>query len=104
MLTMDVTFLTRRYKGTILTAVAADANDQLLMVAFAIVESENISSCSWFLANVKRAVVEDRRNVCLITDRNAGLLAALNTMQHGTKPPSPVEWRANPVVHEVSCI
>lgn len=43
-LTMDVTFLTGRYKGTILTAVAADVNDQLLSVAFAIVKSENTSN------------------------------------------------------------
>ena len=56
-------------------------------VAFAIVESENTSSWLWFLSNMKTAVVGDRPNVCLITDRNAGLLAAINTMQHGTPPP-----------------
>lgn len=40
-LTMDDTFLPGKYKGTILTAVAANANNQLLPVAFAIVESES---------------------------------------------------------------
>ena len=43
-MTMDGTFLTRRYKGTILIAVAADMNDQLLPVVFVIVENENTSS------------------------------------------------------------
>lgn len=43
-LTMDAIFLTGRYKDTILTAVAANANDQLLPVAFAIVENENTSN------------------------------------------------------------
>lgn len=79
-LMMDRTFLTGRYKGTILTTVATDVNDQFLPVAFAIVESENTSSWLWFWANVKQTVVGDRRNVCLITDHNAGLLVALNTM------------------------
>ena len=41
---MDGTFLMGRYKGTILIAMAADVNDQLLLEAFAIVESENTSS------------------------------------------------------------
>lgn len=83
---MDGTFLTGRYKGTILTAVAADANDQLLPIAFAIVENESTSIWLWFLANVKRVIVGDRPNVCLITDRNAGL-SALNTIQNGMEPP-----------------
>lgn len=82
-LTMDGTFLTGRYKGIILTAVAVDANDQLLPMVFAIVESENTSNWLWFLKNVKMVVVGDWPNVCLITDRNAGLLAAINTIQRG---------------------
>ena len=86
-LSMDGTFLTGKYKGTILTAVAADANNQLLPVAFAIVESENTDSWLWFLANVKRAVVQDQPGVCVISDRNAGLLSAFTTMQNGTQPP-----------------
>ena len=86
-LTMDGTFLCGKYKGTILTAIAADGNDQLLPVAFAIVENENTDSWLWFLVNIKQRVVRDRPNVCVITDRHAGLLSALRTMQHGTSPP-----------------
>ena len=62
-LTMDGTFLCGKYKGTILTAIAADGNDQLLPVAFAIVENENTDSWLWFLANIKQHVVRDRPNV-----------------------------------------
>lgn len=43
-LTMDGTFLTGRYKGTILTSVAVDVNDQILPIAFAIIERNNTSS------------------------------------------------------------
>ncbi|WVZ96667.1 hypothetical protein U9M48_042274 [Paspalum notatum var. saurae] len=38
---IDGTFLTGRYKGTMLTAIAADGNNQVLPLAFAFVESEN---------------------------------------------------------------
>jgi hypothetical protein len=38
---IDDTFHTRKYKDTILTAVGADSNNQLLMLAIAFVEKEN---------------------------------------------------------------
>lgn len=84
---MNDTFLSGKYKGTILTAVAADANDRLLPVDFAIVENENTDSWMWFIANVKHTVVQDRPDVCVISDRNAGLLSALSMMQNRTQPP-----------------
>nr|ADB85343.1 putative transposon protein [Phyllostachys edulis] len=45
------TFLTGKYKGQILTAIATDGNNQVLPVAFAFVESENTDSWLWFLKN-----------------------------------------------------
>ena len=87
---VDGTFLTGKYKGTILIAMAADANDQVLPIAYGIVESENTDSWLWFLANVKCSVVGDRPNVCLISDRHAGLLSAINTMKNAQ--PGPFQW------------
>jgi hypothetical protein len=43
---IDGTFLTGKYKGTILTALAADGNNQLLPLAIAFAEGEN--SDSWY--------------------------------------------------------
>ena len=40
-LCVDGTFLTGKYKGQILTAIAMDGNNQVLPVAFAFVESES---------------------------------------------------------------
>ena len=57
---IDGTFLTGRYKGQIL--------------AFAFVENENLDSWYWFLERVKVHVVAARLDVCLISDRHAGLL------------------------------
>ena len=46
---IDGTFLTGMYKGTILTAVAADGNRQLLPLAIAFVEKESGDTWYWFL-------------------------------------------------------
>ena len=46
---IDGTFLTGRYKCTILTVVAADGNRQLLPLAIAFVEKESGDSWYWFL-------------------------------------------------------
>jgi hypothetical protein len=46
---IDVTFLIGKYDGTILTAVAAYGNNQLLTLAVAFAEGENSDSWYWFL-------------------------------------------------------
>jgi hypothetical protein len=46
MLCIDGTFLTGKYKGTILTAIGVVFNNQIVPVAFAFVESENTES--WY--------------------------------------------------------
>ncbi|XP_010239162.1 protein FAR1-RELATED SEQUENCE 6-like [Brachypodium distachyon] len=88
-LSIDGTFLTGKYTGTLLVAVAADANDQLLLIAYAIVENESTESWLWFLKCLKDVVVRDRAGVCIISDRNAGLLSALHQMKYSV----PLEHR-----------
>jgi len=46
---LDGCFLKGKYGGELLTAVARDANDQMLPIAYAIVEVENKDTWSWFL-------------------------------------------------------
>lgn len=82
-LCIDGTFLTGKYKGQILTAVGVDGNNHILPVAFAFVENENTDSWYWFLERVKIQVVAARRDVCLISDRHSGLLAAIRNLKHG---------------------
>ena len=71
---IDGIFLTGRYKGQILTAIGVDCNNQIVPLAFAFVENENLDSWYWFLEWVKVHVVAARLDVCLISDRHAGLL------------------------------
>jgi hypothetical protein len=93
-LCIDGTFLTGKYRGQMLTAIAVDGNNQLLPVAFAFVESENTDSWYWFLERVKLAVVRDMEDVCLLHNRHAGILRAILDLQEGcVETGEPAKWR-----------
>jgi hypothetical protein len=82
---IDGTFLTRKYKGTILTAMAADGNNQLLTLAIAFAEEENGDSWYWFLERLKQMVVGDVSDVCVIHDRHKGVLQAISDIKEGSQ-------------------
>ena len=63
-LCIDGTFLTGKYKETILTAIGIDCNKQIVHIAFAFVENENTESWYWFLERLKIHVIAGRPNVC----------------------------------------
>ena len=88
-LCVDGTFLTGKYKGQILTAIGVDANQQILTLAFAFVESDNKESWLWFLRHLKIGAVQDRPNICHIHDRHASLLLAIKSMQEDANEPVP---------------
>ena len=69
-LCVDGTFLTGMYKGQLLTCIGVDANDKIVPIAFAFVESENAESWLWFLSLIKWVVVCERPNVCVLHDRH----------------------------------
>ncbi|KAG5560268.1 hypothetical protein RHGRI_003534 [Rhododendron griersonianum] len=75
-ISVDGTFLTGKYKGTLLVAVTQDAENQIFPIAFAIVEKENKENWGWFLDCI-RFYVTQRQGLCLISDRHAGLLSYL---------------------------
>jgi hypothetical protein len=66
---IDGTFLTGKYKGTILTAVAAHGTNQLLPLAIDFAEGENGDIGIDFLERLKQMVVGDVSDVCVIHDR-----------------------------------
>jgi len=81
---VDGTFLSSKYQGTLLTAIIADANNQIIPLAYAVVESENNDSWLWFLTLVRTRVIGNRARVCIVSDRNAGLLNALEVLHSST--------------------
>ena len=64
LLYVDDTFLTGQYRGTLLIAIGVDGNNQVVPIAFALVESESSDSWLWFLKLIKQALVEERENAC----------------------------------------
>jgi len=77
-LSIDGTFLTGKYKGTLLIALAHDANDQVLPVAFALVSAENQVNWEWFMWLVRTKIIGPTREVCIISDRHQGILKAVD--------------------------
>ena len=99
LLCVDGTFLTGHYRGTLLTAIGVDGNNQVVPIAFTLVESENSESWLWFLKLLKRALVEERENVCVMLDRNAGSYVFQGTVT-STKE---LQYTYTDVAFAVSC-
>lgn len=73
-LAVDGTFLTGKFSLTLLLAVGIDANNEVVIVAWSIVESENLRSWKYFFDHLKYAVPEfAREEGVLISDRDKGL-------------------------------
>src|SRR6266508_5237323 len=79
-LCVDGTFLSGKYHDTLLMVLSADANNKILPIAFAYVESENNDSWLRFLTLIKTRVVGHRQRVCVISYCHADMLHALATL------------------------
>nr|XP_043633609.1 uncharacterized protein LOC122604809 [Erigeron canadensis] len=77
-ISIDGTHLYGKYKGKMMIAMGVDGNNQILPLAFAIVENESFASWNWFLSHIKRHVVKDVDGICLISDRHPGILKVVN--------------------------
>jgi hypothetical protein len=56
-ISVDDTFLTGKYKCMLIVAVGMTAKNQLMPLAFALVEGENNKSWSWFLGLVRKQIL-----------------------------------------------
>ena len=56
-ISIDGTFLIGQYKGTLLVAIASDANNRVLPLTFALVEVENNDNWEWFLRLLRTKVL-----------------------------------------------
>ena len=77
MILVDATFLTGKYKRTLMMAVAVDPERQLVPLAFALTEGENDDNWSWYMKLVRRYVLGPSRQVCMISDRHHGLFSVI---------------------------
>ncbi|XP_025611702.1 uncharacterized protein [Arachis hypogaea] len=76
LVSVDGTHMYGKYAGTLLMGIAQDGNNNILPVAFALVERENTDAWYFFLTNLRRHVAT-RPGVLLISDRHAAIKAAL---------------------------
>ncbi|KAL0331468.1 UNVERIFIED_CONTAM: hypothetical protein Sangu_1692300 [Sesamum angustifolium] len=66
-----------KHKGFQASTAAMDGNQQVLPLAFAVVDEETYPSWKWFLQQLSRHVIRGRREMCLISDRHGGLIKAV---------------------------
>jgi hypothetical protein len=78
-LCVDGTFLKAKYGGQMLCAVALDANNHLFPVAFAIVDSENNMSWTYFLGKLKESLGKIE-NLVFVSDRHQSIATALEAV------------------------
>jgi transposase-like protein len=77
-LSIDGMFLMGKYEGTILLVIGIDADCHLVPLAFAIVEKEDSGSWGWFLRLVRRVVIGLGCEICVISNRHAGIHNAVH--------------------------
>ncbi|XP_057756311.1 uncharacterized protein LOC130975551 [Arachis stenosperma] len=73
---VDGTHLYGKYTGTLLIGKAQDGNNNILPIAFVLVEKENTDWWYFFLTNLRRHVTTQPR-ILLISDRLAAIKATL---------------------------
>ena len=74
---LDGTFIKSSFIQTLLLAVSIDANNEIVLLAWAVVESENDSSWTYFLYHLKTAIPNiNTVNCTVISDRDKGLSTA----------------------------
>jgi transposase-like protein len=72
-------------------ALGVDPDNQLVPLAFALVEGENDDSWCWFMKLVRQNVIRSSCNICMISDRHHGLLKAVRETIDG-HPPLEHQW------------
>ena len=67
-------------------AAAMDPKDQIVPMAFALAEGENVDSWSWFMRLLRVHVLGPSHMICMISDRHIGLLNAAEEHLEGFSP------------------
>nr|XP_043638468.1 uncharacterized protein LOC122609490 [Erigeron canadensis] len=83
-ISVDGTHLKGSYKGNMLVAVAKDANNSILPIAFTIVDEETVDSWCWFFEQL-RCVVQDKQ-LCVISDRHRGIIHLMKYLEKWKEP------------------
>ena len=80
---------------TLLIVVGIDANDKTLPLAWALVPIENQAQWTWFFKQFYKAFEPLQSNVCFMSDREKGILHALEEVQPNTCQAQCCQYIAN---------
>nr|XP_025603685.1 uncharacterized protein LOC112695535 [Arachis hypogaea]XP_025604508.1 uncharacterized protein LOC112696119 [Arachis hypogaea]XP_025605270.1 uncharacterized protein LOC112696662 [Arachis hypogaea]XP_025611263.1 uncharacterized protein LOC112703848 [Arachis hypogaea]XP_025625978.1 uncharacterized protein LOC112718434 [Arachis hypogaea]XP_025677310.1 uncharacterized protein LOC112777210 [Arachis hypogaea]XP_025680329.1 uncharacterized protein LOC112781433 [Arachis hypogaea]XP_025701866.1 unc len=83
---VDGTHLYGKYKGCLLVVVSQDGNNNIVPIAFAVVEGETSDAWHFFLSNLRQHVVT-RDGIGLISDRHESINAAVERSNGAWSPP-----------------
>ncbi|XP_073304181.1 uncharacterized protein [Primulina huaijiensis] len=78
-ISVDGTFLECKYRGFLLVATAQDGDFHQFPMAWAIVDSENDDSWTWFLQKLKEFINDDL-NLVIISDRHISIINDVRTV------------------------
>lgn len=67
------------YGRVLLTATTFDGFNHLISIAFVIIEGKKSVSWSWFMDRLKKKVILQRRDVCVISNRHDSIISAINS-------------------------
>ncbi|XP_072071416.1 uncharacterized protein [Arachis hypogaea] len=76
LVSVDGTHLCGKYTGTLLMGIVQDENNNILLIAFVLVERENTDPWYFFLTHLKRHIAT-KPGILLISDRHAVIKAVL---------------------------
>ena len=79
MISIDGTHLYGKYRGVLMIAMAIDANQKVLPLAFAVVDKESGPSWRWFLECLRTSIehVIPDEGICIIFYRHKGIKCAI---------------------------
>ncbi|KAH0776781.1 hypothetical protein KY290_008192 [Solanum tuberosum] len=83
---VDGTHMYGKYDIKLLIAVGINGNDNILPLAFAIVDKESKEAWKWFFRNLSAHVIKNREGICVISDRAKGILTSLQELRRFQEP------------------
>ncbi|XP_042386558.1 uncharacterized protein LOC121978257 [Zingiber officinale] len=85
---LDGTHIKNKYKGCILVVVAKDANDDLFILAYSVIDAENDDNWGWFCFQLKSALLSHRfigfHEFTFFSDRHPGIIKAIQLVFPGS--------------------
>ena len=85
-ISVDGTHMYGKYEKKLLIAVGVDGNDNILPLAFGIVDKESKEAWKWFFRKLSAHVIKDREDICIISDRAKEILTSLSELWRLQKP------------------